>query len=81
MKAEVGDWLVVEGRSNDIHKRRGQILEVHGDNGAPPYLVHWLDDDGRETLMFPGPDSHVITREEALAHEGEFAEHHLTATT
>jgi uncharacterized protein DUF1918 len=29
MRADVGDWLVVEGTHLDDHRRRGQILEVH----------------------------------------------------
>lgn len=75
MKACVGDWLIVEGRSNEIHQRRGQILEVHGADGAPPYLVRWLDDDGRQTLVFPGPDSHVISREDVVDEQG-LVKHH-----
>ena len=37
--------------------RRGEVLEVRGPHGEPPYLVRWAD--GHECLMFPGPDAHV----------------------
>jgi hypothetical protein len=58
MHAKVGDRLVVEGRTVDVHRRQGEILEVRGDDGAPPYVVKW--DDGHEGLVFPGPDAHVV---------------------
>ena len=57
MFAKVGDLLVVESRTVEQHRREGKILEVHGDKGAPPYLVRWSD--GHEALSFPGPDAHV----------------------
>ncbi len=38
--------------------RDAEILEVHGDDGAPPYVVRWSD-DGHEGLVFPGPDAFV----------------------
>lgn len=63
MHAEVGDWLVVQSRSDDRHARRAEIIEVQSDQGAPPYTVRWLD-DGREALIFPGPDAHVVTAAE-----------------
>ena len=38
------------------HQRRhGEIVEVRGADGAPPYLVRWSD--GHEALFFPGPDA------------------------
>lgn len=58
MKAAVGDWLVVEGQHLLTPKRHGQIVEVHGTDGAPPYVVRWTDTDA-ETLYFPGPDARV----------------------
>lgn len=58
MYAEVGNWLIVHGRSDDEPTREGQIVEVpHGD-GSPPYIVHWLDQD-RLSTVFPGPDCTV----------------------
>lgn len=55
MQAQVGDELVIEGHKVGEHVRTGEILEVRGDQGGPPYLVRW-DDSGRSTLLFPGSD-------------------------
>ena len=57
MHANVGDHLVVESRTVYQPRREGEILEVHGEQGAPPYLVRWAD--GHEGLSFPGPDAHI----------------------
>ncbi|RRO13966.1 DUF1918 domain-containing protein [Saccharopolyspora rhizosphaerae] len=64
MRAEVGEWLIVEGAHLGDHRYKGQIIEVRGPNGEPPYLVRWLDDD-HVSLLFPGPDAH---REHSLPH-------------
>lgn len=58
MHAEVGEWLIAEALHLDGPRRKGQILEVRGPEGEPPYLVHWLDND-RVSLFFPGPDTHL----------------------
>lgn len=58
MKASPGDRLVVMATHLGEHPRDGEILEVHGADGAPPYLVRWSD-DGHESLVFPGPDAHI----------------------
>lgn len=63
MKAEVGDWVVVEGVTLGVPTRRGQVVELRHPDGSPPYVVHWLD-TGKQTLVFPGPDAHVVTAEE-----------------
>jgi hypothetical protein len=63
MRAKPGDWLVAESRADNRHARQAEVLEVHGANGAPPYLVRWLD-DGREVLVFPGPDAQIMTAEQ-----------------
>jgi hypothetical protein len=60
MHASVGDQLVVEGRKVDDARREGEVVEVRGQDGAPPYLVRWSD--GHEGLTFPGPDAHVVPR-------------------
>ncbi|OLF13595.1 DUF1918 domain-containing protein [Actinophytocola xanthii] len=54
MHAQVGDRLHVHGRNVGIPDQRGKIVEVRGQDGTPPYLVRFPD--GRETLVFPGPD-------------------------
>lgn len=38
--------------------RRGEIIEVRGADGGPPYIVRF--DDGHEGLVFPGPDAVVV---------------------
>lgn len=58
MQANVGDQLVIESRTVDAPRRIGEIVEVHGDDGGPPYVVRWSD--GHEGLMFPGADAHVV---------------------
>jgi hypothetical protein len=54
MQATTGDRLVVHGKNVGLADRHGEIIEVRGDNGAPPYLVRFAD--GHERLVFPGPD-------------------------
>ena len=49
MKAKVGDRLVIKGHHVGEPDRDAEILEVHGEDGAPPFLVRW-DDDGHEGL-------------------------------
>jgi hypothetical protein len=58
MQAKVGDQLVIEGRTVDAPRREGEVLEVRGSDGGPPYFVRWSD--GHEGLTFPGPDCHVV---------------------
>lgn len=54
MKATQGDRIIIRGTTVESADRHGQILEVRGDDGAPPYLVKF--DDGHETIIFPGGD-------------------------
>lgn len=49
---------MVAGATVGAPARDGEIVEVHGREGEPPYLVRWSD-TGRESLFFPGPDSHI----------------------
>lgn len=58
MHAKSGDWLVIKSAALDRPSRRGLITEVHGTDGAPPYVVRWTDND-HEAIVFPGPDAHV----------------------
>jgi hypothetical protein len=58
MKATVGDQIVIKGHHVGEPDRDAEILEVHGDNGGPPYVVRWAD-DGHEGLFFPGPDASI----------------------
>jgi hypothetical protein len=57
MRAQVGDHLHVHGRTVGNADRVGEIVEVRGEDGGPPYLVRF--EDGHETLVFPGPDATV----------------------
>lgn len=55
MRAQVGDKLVVQGHRVGEHERDGEIIEVRGPEGTPPYVVRWSD-TGHEGLVFPGAD-------------------------
>ncbi|MGN6680900.1 MAG: DUF1918 domain-containing protein [Streptosporangiaceae bacterium] len=57
MKAAIGDELVVKGRHQGDGDRHGQIIEMHGEQGNPPYVVHWQD--GHESVFFPSADTVV----------------------
>lgn len=54
MQATVGDRLHVHSNAVGARDRIAEIIEVRGSKGGPPYLVRFPD--GRETLIFPGPD-------------------------
>ena len=58
MRATAGDRLIVKATHVGEPNRDAEILEVHGDDGGPPYLVRWSD-TGHESLVFPGPDAEV----------------------
>ena len=57
MKAAIGDRLIV----NPVHVggpvRDGEVIEVHGQDGGPPYGVRWSD--GHQGLFYPGTDAQV----------------------
>jgi hypothetical protein len=58
MHAHVGDRILIRGhRFGEPNICDCQVLEVHGPEGTPPYLVRW--DDGHESLFFPGSDAVV----------------------
>lgn len=61
MQAAQGDRLVIKGHRMGEPDRNGRIVEVHGDNGEPPYVVEWSD-DGHVGLVFPGSDAMVEHR-------------------
>jgi hypothetical protein len=50
MQAQVGDELTVKGRHQGDEDRHGEIIEVIGADGAPPYTVRWRD--GFESLFY-----------------------------
>ena len=55
MHAQVHDRITVLAPNDHQVNRDGEILEVRGTDGAPPYLVRWSD-NGHESLYFPGAD-------------------------
>ncbi|WP_105566824.1 DUF1918 domain-containing protein [Microbacterium halophytorum] len=59
MRAQPGDRLHVHGRTVGDPDDVAEVVEVRGEGGAPPYLVRHAD--GREALIFPGPDAEVET--------------------
>jgi hypothetical protein len=58
MKAKVGDRLRIESGTAEQHRRDGEIIDVRGEDGGPPFVVRWPD--GHEALTFPGSDAHVV---------------------
>ena len=58
LQAAAGDRLIVRRVHVGEPVRDGEILEVRGADGTPPFLVRWSD-NGHEALVFPGPDAHV----------------------
>jgi hypothetical protein len=66
MGAHVGDHLVIKGYRQGQPERDGEILEVQGVNGTPPYRVRWSY-TGREGIVFPGPDALVESPDDFMA--------------
>jgi hypothetical protein len=64
MEAKPGDRIILAGERVDQPTREGEVVEVRGENGAPPYLVKWRD--GHTGLLYPGPGS-VLRVAEAAA--------------
>jgi Domain of unknown function (DUF1918) len=59
MQATIGDRICIHGNVVGHPDKIGEIVEVRGTQGEPPYLVRF--DDGHTGLIFPGPDA-VIER-------------------
>jgi hypothetical protein len=57
MRAHSGDALLVRGHHVGEHDRQAVIIEVHGHDGEPPYVVRW--EDGHESVFFPSSDAFV----------------------
>jgi hypothetical protein len=57
MQASPGDQLRVRSHHIGEADREALVLECHGSNGAPPYLVRWTD--GHESVFFPAADTLV----------------------
>ncbi|MDN3352962.1 DUF1918 domain-containing protein [Actinomadura sp. DC4] len=57
MRAHSGDALLVRGHHVGEQDRQAVIIEVHGHDGEPPYVVRW--EDGHESVFFPSCDAFV----------------------
>jgi hypothetical protein len=75
MRARRGDRIVLAGEQVGHPVRDGEIIEVRGADGAPPYVVRWSD--GHEATFFPGPGAVVRASGEpgAQVQETEQAQH------
>jgi len=63
MHAKPGDRIVIKGRHVGDSERSGEILEVRGADGTPPYLVRW-ETSRSVGLFYPGSDA-VIEQQNA----------------
>jgi Domain of unknown function (DUF1918) len=73
MQAQVGDQVTVTGQPPSDEVRHGEIIEIEGENGSPPYLVRWQD--GTESVVFlrdrtPGSSSQLRSRARISDEEG-----------
>lgn len=57
MRASVGDRIRVLAPTVGAGEQEGEIVEVRGEEGRPPYVVRFSD--GQENLMFPGSDAQI----------------------
>jgi hypothetical protein len=80
MKAHTGDRIVIAPRSVGGGVRDGEVLEVRGPHGDPPYLVRWSD-TGHEVLYFPGGDAHIdlTTADQPAGPAGPPATRHISS--
>lgn len=60
MEARVGDRIVVRSTHQGEPERTGEVLEVRGEAGGPPYLVRWTP-DGHTGLFFPAGTCAVVS--------------------
>jgi hypothetical protein len=59
MRANVGDKMLIKGHHVGEPDRDGEIIDVRGPDGEPPYVVRW-GDTGHETYFYPGSDAVVV---------------------
>ena len=57
LRARAGDRITIHGHYLGEPQRDGEILEVLGGEGRPPYLVRW--EDGHVSLLYPSSDAFV----------------------
>jgi hypothetical protein len=59
VEARVGDHIVVHSTHQGEAERTGEVLEVRGEAGGPPYLVKWSP-DGHTGLFYPAGTCAVV---------------------
>jgi hypothetical protein len=59
VEARVGDRIVVHSTHQGEPERTGEVLEVRGTAGGPPYLVKWSP-DGHTGLFYPAGTCAVV---------------------
>jgi Domain of unknown function (DUF1918) len=57
MNANVGDHLVLRGHGSHGDDLRGEIVDIVGERGSPPYVVRWPN--GYSTLFIASPDAYI----------------------
>ena len=58
VRARPGDRIVIRPHRLSERPHDGEILDVLGEDGGPPYLVRWSD-DRHVSRLFPGSDAFV----------------------
>lgn len=58
MQATAGDRIIVRATHVGEPNRDGEVLEVRGKDGQPPWVIRWSD-NGHQGLFYPGPDTVV----------------------
>ena len=59
VEARTGDRIVVHSTHQGEPDRTGEVLEVRGSAGGPPYLVRWAP-DGHTALYYPAGTCAVV---------------------
>lgn len=54
MRANVGDRVIIHGRTVGAAERAGEVIEVRGGGDSPLLVVRY--DDGHEAILSPGSD-------------------------
>ena len=55
LRAEVGDQLVGLGETSGRGEILGMVIQVHSEDGRPPFTVRWYD-DGHASKITPDPE-------------------------
>jgi len=55
LRAEVGDQLVGLGETGGHGEILGMVIQVHSEDGGPPFTVRWYD-DGHSSKINPDPE-------------------------